>query len=61
MEQEFDEDGWFKTGDIVQRSMDEEGAPYKICGRASVDIIKSGGYKISALDGNRHAPPTTRS
>ncbi len=23
---------------------------YKILGRASVDIIKSGGYKISALD-----------
>mmetsp|Transcript_38014 Transcript_38014/g.103723 ORF Transcript_38014/g.103723 Transcript_38014/m.103723 type:complete len:388 (+) Transcript_38014:128-1291(+) len=52
-EKEFDEDGWFKTGDIVQRSMDEEGSPYKICGRASVDIIKSGGYKISALDVER--------
>ncbi len=29
-----------------------EGAPpyYRILGRTSVDIIKSGGYKISALD-----------
>lgn len=43
----FDEEGWFKTGDIVEK--DETGR-YKILGRASVDIIKSGGYKISALD-----------
>lgn len=27
---------------------------YKIVGRTSVDIIKSGGYKISALDVERH-------
>ena len=32
------EDGWFKTG------------TFKILGRSSVDIIKSGGYKISALE-----------
>ncbi|KAL9649387.1 hypothetical protein ABK040_014298 [Willaertia magna] len=43
----FTEDGWFKTGDTSL--FDEEGY-YKICGRSSVDIIKSGGYKISALD-----------
>eukprot|EP00026_Physarum_polycephalum_P005023 Phypoly_transcript_05049.p1 GENE.Phypoly_transcript_05049~~Phypoly_transcript_05049.p1 ORF type:complete len:550 (+),score=76.05 Phypoly_transcript_05049:76-1650(+) len=43
----FDEEGWFKTGDIVEK--DETGR-YKILGRASVDIIKSGGFKISALD-----------
>jgi malonyl-CoA/methylmalonyl-CoA synthetase len=43
----FDEEGWFKTGDIV--SQDESG-DYKILGRASVDIIKSGGFKMSALD-----------
>jgi malonyl-CoA/methylmalonyl-CoA synthetase len=30
-----------------------EGA-YKIVGRTSVDVIKSGGYKISALDVERH-------
>lgn len=41
-----DERGYYKTGDIARR----EGAYYYILGRASVDIIKSGGYKISALD-----------
>lgn len=39
-------DGYYKTGDIARR----EGDYYFIMGRASVDIIKSGGYKISALD-----------
>eukprot|EP00696_Hemimastix_kukwesjijk_P013578 gnl/Hemi2/26991_TR9067_c0_g1_i1.p1 gnl/Hemi2/26991_TR9067_c0_g1~~gnl/Hemi2/26991_TR9067_c0_g1_i1.p1 ORF type:complete len:494 (+),score=92.39 gnl/Hemi2/26991_TR9067_c0_g1_i1:128-1609(+) len=43
----FDEDSWFKTGDIVSR--DSTGR-FRILGRASVDIIKSGGEKISALD-----------
>jgi len=43
----FTDDGWFKTGDIV--SVNEDGV-YKILGRDSVDIIKSGGYKISALE-----------
>ena len=38
--------GWFITGDVV---MLERGY-YKILGRDSVDIIKSGGYKISALE-----------
>ncbi len=42
----FTEDGWFKTGDVA---VYEEGS-YKILGRNSVDIIKSGGYKISALE-----------
>lgn len=42
----FTEDGWFKTGDIAAF---ENGA-YRILGRNSVDIIKSGGYKISALE-----------
>lgn len=40
------EDGYYKTGDIARR----EGDWYWIMGRASVDIIKSGGYKLSALD-----------
>jgi malonyl-CoA/methylmalonyl-CoA synthetase len=40
------EDGYFMTGDIARR----EGKFYFILGRASIDIIKSGGYKISALD-----------
>lgn len=42
----FTSDGWFKTGDIA---IYKEGS-YKILGRNSVDIIKSGGYKISALE-----------
>ncbi|KAF2801485.1 acetyl-CoA synthetase-like protein [Mytilinidion resinicola] len=41
-----DEDGFFRTGDIARRT----GKYYHILGRASLDIIKSGGYKISALD-----------
>ncbi|MBL9213763.1 MAG: acyl-CoA synthetase [Opitutaceae bacterium] len=39
-------DGWFQTGDIAVRSK----GIYRILGRNSVDIIKSGGYKISALE-----------
>lgn len=42
----FTEDGWFQTGDM---SIFQDGY-YKILGRNSVDIIKSGGYKISALE-----------
>lgn len=38
---------WFKTGDIV--AVDADG-DYRILGRNSSDIIKSGGYKISALE-----------
>lgn len=41
-----DERGYYKSGDIARR----EGDYYFILGRASVDIVKSGGYKISALD-----------
>ncbi len=39
-------DGWFKTGDVA---VVEDGY-FRILGRNSVDIIKSGGYKISALE-----------
>ncbi|MEY3412438.1 MAG: hypothetical protein RIQ70_1126 [Bacteroidota bacterium] len=42
----FTEDGWFKTGDVAV----VENGYYRILGRDSVDIIKSGGYKISALE-----------
>lgn len=42
----FTPDGWFKTGDIAVF----ENGSYRILGRNSVDIIKSGGYKISALE-----------
>ncbi|CAL8462060.1 g1591 [Coccomyxa elongata] len=43
----FDEMGWFRTGDTAVL----EGTPpyWRILGRTNVDIIKSGGYKISAL------------
>ncbi|XP_020902542.1 acyl-CoA synthetase family member 3, mitochondrial [Exaiptasia diaphana] len=45
-QESFTSDGWFRTGDDAEY---KDGV-YKIMGRASVDIIKSGGYKISALD-----------
>lgn len=44
-EESFD-DGWFRTGDIAAI----EDGYFRILGRNSVDIIKSGGYKISALE-----------
>ncbi|PWY66461.1 peroxisomal AMP binding enzyme [Aspergillus heteromorphus CBS 117.55] len=47
---EFTSDGWFKTGDVARR---EDNGAYFIQGRASVDLIKSGGYKISALEVER--------
>lgn len=43
----FDSEGWFKSGDIASR--DENGV-YRIWGRASSDIIKTGGYLVSALE-----------
>jgi malonyl-CoA/methylmalonyl-CoA synthetase len=39
-------DGWFRTGDVAVL---EQGS-YRILGRTSVDIIKTGGYKVSALE-----------
>ena len=39
-------DEWFCTGDVA---VIEDGY-YRIMGRSSVDIIKSGGYKLSALE-----------
>ncbi|KAJ2791400.1 hypothetical protein H4R21_006326, partial [Coemansia helicoidea] len=44
---EFTPDGWFITGDIAV--CDSHGV-YRIMGRQSVDIIKSGGFKLSALE-----------
>jgi malonyl-CoA/methylmalonyl-CoA synthetase len=40
------EDGWFRTGDIAVETKNA----YRILGRSSVDIIKTGGYKVSALE-----------
>jgi len=42
----FTRDAWFKTGDVAQL----ERGSYRILGRESVDILKSGGYKLSALE-----------
>jgi malonyl-CoA/methylmalonyl-CoA synthetase len=42
----FTPDGWFRTGDLSV----VEGDDYRILGRASVDILKTGGEKISALE-----------
>ncbi len=44
--QESFQDDWFCTGDMA---VFEDGY-YRILGRNSVDIIKSGGYKLSALE-----------
>lgn len=43
----FTDDGWMKTGDIAR--VDDVGNLF-ILGRASMDIIKSGGEKLSALE-----------
>jgi malonyl-CoA/methylmalonyl-CoA synthetase len=39
-------DGWFRTGDTA---IVEDGS-YRILGRTSIDIIKTGGFKVSALE-----------
>jgi malonyl-CoA/methylmalonyl-CoA synthetase len=38
--------GWFSTGDVAVM----ENGLYRILGRKSTDIIKTGGYKVSALE-----------
>jgi malonyl-CoA/methylmalonyl-CoA synthetase len=39
-------DGWFRTGDVA---VVEDGA-YRLLGRSSIDILKTGGFKVSALE-----------
>ncbi|HUF47541.1 MAG TPA: acyl-CoA synthetase [Vicinamibacterales bacterium] len=39
-------DGWFRTGDTA---VVERGA-YRLLGRTNVDILKTGGFKVSALE-----------
>ena len=39
-------DGWFRTGDVAVA----EPVGYRLLGRASVDILKTGGEKVSALE-----------
>jgi malonyl-CoA/methylmalonyl-CoA synthetase len=38
--------GWFRTGDVAVREPDG----YRLLGRSSVDILKTGGEKVSALE-----------
>ncbi len=53
----FVEGGWFRTGDLVVEdpadgpaACDAPRGAFRIVGRLSVDIIKTGGYKVSALE-----------
>ncbi|MCB0932599.1 MAG: acyl-CoA synthetase [Mycobacterium sp.] len=41
----FEPDGWYRTGDVA--AVDQTGM-HRIVGRESVDLIKSGGYRIGA-------------
>ncbi|OFB43752.1 acyl-CoA synthetase [Mycolicibacterium sp. (ex Dasyatis americana)] len=41
----FDSDGWYRTGDVAVIDAD---CMHRIVGRESVDLIKSGGYRIGA-------------
>jgi malonyl-CoA/methylmalonyl-CoA synthetase len=44
--QAFTADGFFRTGDVAIR----ERGYFRLLGRESVDIIKTGGFKVSALE-----------
>jgi fatty acid CoA ligase FadD36 len=39
------DDGWYRTGDVA---VIDAGGMHRIVGRESVDLIKSGGYRIGA-------------
>ena len=41
----FEADGWYRTGDAA---VIDDGGMHRIVGRESVDLIKSGGYRIGA-------------
>jgi fatty acid CoA ligase FadD36 len=41
----FDRDGWYRTGDVA---VIDAGGMHRIVGRESVDLIKSGGYRVGA-------------
>jgi malonyl-CoA/methylmalonyl-CoA synthetase len=43
-------DGWFRTGDVAVLEQTEGGPSYRLLGRQSTDILKTGGYKVSALE-----------
>lgn len=44
------QDGYYRTGDIARREQVDGEYYHWILGRANIDIMKSGGYKLSALD-----------
>ena len=44
--QEAFRDGWFRTGDTAV----VENGVYRILGRTNIDILKTGGHKVSALE-----------
>ncbi len=41
----FEPDGWYRTGDAA---VIDDGGMHRIVGRESVDLIKSGGYRVGA-------------
>ena len=41
----FDAEGWYRTGDAA---VIDDGGMHRIVGRESVDLIKSGGYRVGA-------------
>ncbi len=41
----FDDDGWYRTGDVA---IVDSGGMHRIVGRESVDLIKTGGYRVGA-------------
>jgi fatty acid CoA ligase FadD36 len=41
----FDTDGWYRTGDVA---VVDSGGMHRIVGRESVDLIKSGGFRVGA-------------
>ena len=55
----FTPDGWFRTGDAA--TVDADGV-YRIVGRESVDLIKSGGFRVGAgeVEGALLAHPLVR-
>lgn len=55
----FTADGWFRTGDVATIAPD---GTHRIVGRASTDLIKSGGYRIGAgeVEGALLAHPGVR-
>jgi malonyl-CoA/methylmalonyl-CoA synthetase len=43
-------DGWFRTGDVGVLESTAGGPSWRLLGRQSTDILKSGGEKVSALE-----------